>query len=455
MGNEVINGVHGCSSEEQYIAPKQPEVLAKLEEFQDRKLGFMMHWAPVTQLGILESWAMVDTEASWSQREIDWTEDMDEFRKEYRELHKTFNPIRFQPEDWAKLAKECGFKYLLFTTKHHDGFCMWDTKTTEYRITSENCPFHKHPKRDIVGELYNAFRGEGLGIHTYFSKPDWDSDYYWSKDHSWPDNKTDRNPNYSIEENPELWESFVDYTHRQITELMTQYGEIDCLWLDGGWVSPHNLGQDIRLREIVEKMRATSQPGLLCSDRTVGGLYENFITPEQSIPDKPIFVPWESCITLGRSFSYHYDDQYKSPRLIIQLFIDIVAKGGNLALNITPQPDGRLPKEGTEVLRELGAFLEACGEGIYGTRVCAPYREGQYAFTKKGKKIYVFYLYEEEEEQKTCYRIPLSLQDTVSQVRCLSQDVELIYTVADDEMHITLDGKIQDTPYVDVFCIEI
>lgn len=454
MADNIINGVHGCSSSESYVQPTDPLVIEKIEAFRDKKLGFMMHWAPVTQLGIVESWAMVDSDSEWSQRQIDWTDDMDEFRKQYRDLYTTFNPIRFQPEKWAKIAKECGFQYVLFTTKHHDGFCMWDTKTTDYKITSEECPFHKHEYSDIVKHLYNAFREQGISIHTYFSKSDWDCPYYWSDEFQWENNQTDRNPNYSISEHPEIWEKFVQYTHAQIKELMTNYGPIDCLWLDGGQVNPDNLGQDIRLGELVEEIRSTTQPGLIVADRTVGGPYENFITPEQSIPTAPILVPWESCITLGNSFSFHYESNYKSPREIIHLLIDIVAKGGNLALNITPQPDGRLPEQGVQILRELGDFLKVYGDGIYGTRVCAPYAKDQYAFTKKGNNVYAFYMYTENEEIKKEFLIPIDYK--VKSIILKGDDRPLDFQVTSKGIHVHIpERKSEITTYIDGFEIEL
>lgn len=454
MGDNIINGVHGCSEASTYVKPVDPLVIQKLEAFQDKKLGFMMHWAPVTQLGIVESWALSDEDSEWSQKEIDWTDDMDEFKQQYRDLYKTFNPIRYQPKDWAKIAKECGFKYVLFTTKHHDGFCMWDTNTTDYKITSEACPFHQHPYSDIVKHLYDAFREQEISIHTYFSKPDWDCPYYWSKDFTFKDHKTHRNTNYKIEEHPDIWEKFVQFTHAQITELMTNYGEIDCLWLDGGQVNPSNQGQDIRIGELVDNIRGTTQPGLICADRTVGGPYENFITPEQSIPKEPILVPWESCITLGKSFSYHYDETYKTPQEIIHLLIDIVAKGGNLALNMAPQPDGRLPVKGIEVLCELGAFLKIYGDGIYGTRPCEPYRMGQYAFTKKENKLYVFYLYEEGEERKQIYSIPIKA--AIKTITKIGSNKSLRYDQRDYDTIVQCDKTDEvRISYIEGFCIQM
>lgn len=410
MSDNICNGVHNYSPAEGYVVPKDPRVREKLEEFQDRKLGIMMHWSPVSQWGLIESWAQSDDDSEWSQVDVEWTKDMDEMRRQYRDLQKTFNPIRYNPQQWAKLAKDNGFKYLLFTTKHHDGFCMWDTKQTDYKITSQNCPFHTHKYKDIIKHLYNAFRHEGIGIHTYFSKPDWDCDYYWSKNHSFHNGKTTRNPNYDLDKYPEEWEKFVKFTHAQLRELLTGYGPIDCLWLDGGQVNPNNLGQDIRLGEIVEEIRETTQPGLLCADRTVGGDYENFLTPEQKIPEQPILVPWESCITMGDTFSFKYCSGYKSTRQIVHMFLEIVSKGGNMALNVTPQPDGRLPVPVIDRMNELGKFMKDYGDGIYGTRPVAPYFDKNMAFMKKGSKVYVYTLIPEENQSNTVEMlIPYSL----------------------------------------------
>lgn len=393
----VNNGVHSYTAIEEYVAPQNSVVAEQLRHFQDQKLGLMMHWSAGSQLGIYESWCMSDDSAHWSKKDVDWTEDMALFREQYRGMAKSFNPVRFQPEEWAELAYSCGFKYLLFTTKHHDGFCMWDTKTTDYKITDQSVPFSTHQYADICRHLFDAFRRKGLGIHAYFSKPDWDSPYYWSPGHQSLDGKTQRNVNYNVEENPELWNKYVNYTHDQITELMTDYGKIDALWLDGGWVRADNKGQDLKIGEIAEEIRTATQPHLLVADRTVGGAYENFITPEQTVPSEAIPVPWESCVTLGKRFSFNYDEEFKSAREIIHLLINVIAKGGNLALNIAPQPDGRLPQRGIAVLKELGGFLKQNGEAVYGTRACAPYVNDDVAFTKKENYIYVFYLYDEDQ----------------------------------------------------------
>lgn len=392
MKKEIVeNGVHNYSAPEGYIPPKSKEVQEHLDWFMGLKLGFMMHWAPGLQMSAGESWPLCDGDSSWSQVDMDWA-DIETCKKDYWESNKTFNPVKFNAEKWAKIAKDCGFKYLLFTTKHHDGFCMFDTKTTDYKITAPDCPFHDHKDADIVAALYREFRKQGLAISTYFSKPDWHCPYYWAPEFG---NAPDRNVNYNVEEHPELWEKFVQYTHEQIRELGTNYGPIDVLWLDGGWVRSNNRNQDIRLGEIVEELRSTTQPQLIVSDRTCGGEYENFITPEQTVPDDVITVPWEACKTVSDNWGFKYDDHVKSGRELVHLLLEIVCKGGNLALDIAPQPDGNLPAQSVRAIRDLGAWLKIFGDGIYGTHICAPHFEDRLRYTAKGNDKFVFYLYDE------------------------------------------------------------
>lgn len=391
MKRELIsNGVHDYTEKDNYVYPQNPEVAKHLEWFRGLKLGFMMHWSPASQLGTYESWPLSDGDAHWSRKDVDWT-DAQTFKQQYRNANQTFQPVKFRPDQWAELAKDCGFQYLLFTTKHHDGFCMYDTQTTNYKITDPSCPFHSNPNADITGALYREFKKRGMGISVYFSKPDWNSPAYWNP--AFGEAKT-RNVNYEIKKHPELWESYVDYVHRQITELCTNYGKVDVLWLDGGWVRPDNFDQDIRLNEIVSKIRSSSQPHLIVCDRTVGGEFENIVTPEKTIPAQVLTIPWETCITLGDYFSFHYQDHYKSGLELVHILLEVVAKGGNLALNTPPQPDGNLPIPAVQALRELGQWLSIFGEGIYQTTVQAPYFDGRLAYTQKENSIYAFYLYD-------------------------------------------------------------
>ena len=392
---KITDGTHNYTDEKHYVAPESPEVQQHLEWFRGLKLGFMIHWSPVTQLGINTSWPLSDGDRLWSQRDINWVDDIEEFKEQYWALNKTFNPIRFRPDRWAKLAKECGFKYLLFTTKHHDGFCMFDTKTTDYRITHPSCPFSNHKYANVTKELFDAFRNEGMAISAYFSKADWHSDAYWHRDFG---PAPTRNINYDVEKNPELWEEFVQYTHEQFRELTSSYGKIDTLWLDAGWVRPENKGQDLRIEEIIEEIRSTTQPHLIVCDRTVGGAYENIVTPEQRIPENAMTIPWESNLTIGNNFSFRYDDVCKSTREIVHILIEVISKGGNLALNITPRPDGELPLPMVHRLRQMGAWISVNADAIYESTIseCVGISKRNLRYTHKENKEYMFYLYADE-----------------------------------------------------------
>lgn len=388
--DNIQNGVHGASEVEKYIKPTEEEVLKRLEEFQDKKLGFMTHFGIFNQLGIVESWALSDElkEDRWSQSGIDWHDDIEEFKEEYWHLNESFNPARLDPERFANVITSFGFKYVLMPTKHHDGFCMWDTKYSDYKVTNEDCPFSTNKNADIFGKLTKAFQDNGVMTGAYFSKADWNSEYYWPESFK-KSGATHRNVGYDVFERPELWEKFVQFTENQMLEIVRNYGPIDIMWLDGGQVVPQN-NQDIRLSEIVEKMRKVN-PGLLVCDRTCGGPNENYITPEQAIPDHYIPVPWESCITLGYPFAYSFDDKYKSAKEVAEIFVNVLCKGGNLALNVAPQPNGKLPQEALCILTEFSDWVNENEYAIFGTRPVAPYFNGQDGLVadKQGNK-YLF-----------------------------------------------------------------
>lgn len=431
MSKKIVeNGVHTYTEEAHYVPTDNPVVQEHIDWFMGLKLGLMMHWSPGCQLGTYESWPLSDGDGDWSQVDVDWT-DMNTFKEQYINSNRTFNPVKFRPDKMAKLAADCGFRYLLFTTKHHDGFCMFDTDTTDYKITDPSCPFHTSPYADIVGSLYSAFRKEGLAISTYFSKPDWHSDSYWHKEFG---EAPTRNVNYDIEKHPELWEEYVQFTHKQITELATNYGKIDVLWLDGGWVNKDNLGQDIRLEELVEKLRNTTQPHLIACDRCVGGPYENIITPEKQVPENALSVPWETCTTLGQKFSFHYTDTFKSGRELVHLLLDIVSKGGNLALNVAPQPDGALPAPAVASMKELGRWLSIFGDGIYETSIVPPYFEERIKYTGKQGAVYGFYLYDEKPVLPGI--LNLTIEQKVKEVRSMRTGEKLSHTYKDGKLAI-------------------
>ena len=370
--------VVNARSEDRYVPPSSPLVRERLEWFQDQKLCLMMHFGLYSIWGITESWPLVTKDAFWARDDVEWTRDDAEFKRQYYALNRCFNPVRFNGGAIAKTARRCGFRYVAFTAKHHDGFCLYDTKYTDYKTTSPDCPYSASAKPDMVKDLFDACRAEGLGISLYFSKADWHHDDFWED--KGIGRFTSRYPTYKMEDAPAKWARFCEFTKNQIVELVENYGPIDVLWLDGGWVGVE-FGYDLKVSDIVAAARRI-QPNLISVDRGQMDENMNIRTPEQTVPATPLGYPWESCITMSGGWSYHYDDFYKDARELLHVLIDIVSKGGNLALNVGVAPDGSLPAPALERMEAMGAWLAKNGKAIYSTRAAETYAIKKWRFTR-------------------------------------------------------------------------
>jgi len=476
----ILISVFTCNSlnlfsqeDERYVPETDPLVLKKLDEWQDLKFGLLMHWGTYSQWGIVESWSICSEDEPWCRRN---NPNYVEYKRDYENLQNTFNPVDFDPVRWAKAARNAGMKYVVFTTKHHDGFCMFDTKLTDYKVTSSKTPFHTNPRANIAKEVFNAFRAEGLWAGAYFSKADWHSEYYW-----WPNFATpDRNPNYDISKYPERWENFVRFTQGQIMELVGgDYGKLDILWLDGGQVQKHNdeeiyryidriqktpreelynsikstgykfskvQSQDIRMDELVAKVRE-KQPGMIVVDRAVYGKNQNYLTPENRVPDHALPYPWESCIVAGESWSWKPDAKYISSTEAVHMLVDIVIKGGNLLLNIGPGPQGQWHEEAYKLLDDIGGWMKINGEAIYGTRALAPYKEGKVCISKKGDNtVYIYYMADDGEKipsqvGMTTYSLPKG-----AKIRMLGTDTSVKWSKTETGFTITIPEKLRNNP---------
>ncbi|MBK6378503.1 MAG: alpha-L-fucosidase [Chitinophagaceae bacterium] len=422
-----------AAQQQAYFPDPDTAIQHRLEEWKDLKFGLLMHWGTYSQWGIVESWSICPEDLSWATgaRKKGVADNYTDYVKAYENLKTTFNPVKFDPEKWAAAAKDAGMKYVVFTTKHHDGFCMFDSKYTDYKITDKSCPFSTNPKANVTKEIFSAFRKENFWVGAYFSKPDWHSDTYWWK--QFP--VSDRNANYAIQKYPEQWKNFTDYTHNQVNELVSDYGKIDILWLDGGWVrkkteeevknelfetyegsrwTRNPQSQDIDMPRLVKEIRA-KQPKLLVVDRAVPGEQQNYLTPEQHIPDTGLSYPWETCMTMATSWSYVPNDVYKPTNEIIEKLVDIVSKGGNYLLNIGPGPDGELDAVAYQRLKEIGSWMKINGEAIYSSRMFTVFAEGdkiRFTQLKDGKTRYVL-LFDFPEEKITLSKIPFSKTDKV------------------------------------------
>lgn len=292
----------------------------RLAWFQDQALGMFIHWSVDSQLGSVISHSMVGASKDYLDRYIS-------------QLPQTFLPTRFQPEEWARLAKVAGMKYVVFTTKHHNGFCMFDTQTTPFNIM--NTPYG----RDITRELVDAFRKWGIAIGFYFSPDD-----FWilhRQGHEVSRDGTAANPLHNRE--------LMAHNQAQVRELLNNYGPIDVLFFDG-------------VAEGLKQLAWQLQPDVVV---TRGDL----ATPEQQLPDRPLPGPWEACFTLGTQWAYKpTNEEYKSGTKLIEMLIETRAKGGNLLLNVGPKPDGEIPIEQTARIQEMALWLFVNGAAMYDIR---------------------------------------------------------------------------------------
>jgi alpha-L-fucosidase len=322
--------------------------VADVSWFVGAGFGLFVHWDHASQQGIEVSWPLVG-------RSIVHPGDTpDEVSvAKYHSTASTFNPRRWNATEIAHLARSCGARYVVFTTRHHSGYSMFHTKASDFSI--EHSPYGA----DITHQLIEAVRAEGLRVGLYYSLSDWHhSDYPAFQESSKP-YLYERYPRPS----PEEWARYLDYVRTQLTELLTNYGPIDLVWFDGHWERTAEEWHAAELRRLV----ASLQPEAVVNDRLPGN--GDYDTPEQFLPTTPPPRPWELCLTMNDSWGWRPSDaNYKSPRDLARWLAEAVSRGGNLLLNISPQGDGSLPDVQVSRLRDLGEWIATHGEAVIGAR---------------------------------------------------------------------------------------
>lgn len=277
---------------------------------------------------------------------------------EYQKLAEQFNPRPHAARAWARLAKTAGMKYMVMTTKHHEGFCLFDTKLTNY------CAPKHAAGRDLVAEFVEAARAEGMRVGFYYSLMDWHH----------PDGarcKTDEAAR----------RRFVDYIHGQVRELCSNYGKLDVLWYDVNWPLTPQGWESVEMNRMVRQL----QPGILINNRS--GIPEDFTTPEQRIQASA--APWEACMTMNDSWGYQSgDDNWKSPKTIVRNLLTCTRDGGNYLLNIGPRGDGSIPERSTEILTDVGQWTSRNGDLVHRADVCKVKRSESALFTRQGNTLY-------------------------------------------------------------------
>ena len=426
--------VHTQSKPSEYVRPTDKAVLDRLDKWQDLKFGVIFHWGLYSVHGTLESWSLCSEDKKWIVREGNMP--YDEYKKWYWSINQEFNPVNFNPEQWADVMERAGMKYMIFTSKHHDGFCMYDSKFSDFSIAKG--PFKSNPRRNAALHIWDAFRKKNFMVGCYFSKPDWHHKGYWNPYFATPT----RHHNYKKENHPEWWASYQDYTYNQLKELMTDYGKFDIVWLDGGWVK----GNDIYLDKLMSEIRSTTQPGLICVDRKGRNHNENYQTPEQNIPKVQLNYPWESCITLTGAWGWTPNAKFKSAHSVINILAEITAKGGSLLLGIGPTGDGLIDKENEVILNKIGDWLRVNGAAIYNTRITPHYNDEKVWFTadKNGSTLYAVYALADGESLPST--IEWSKNIPQGKIKVLNTGKYAKYKVVGDKVVVALPKRMTAEP---------
>jgi len=356
----------------------------RMEWWRDSKFGMFIHWGAYSIIGGERGTKIAGGGAEWAMDKLDYTVE------DYEKYPEMFNPALFDADAWVTMAKNAGMKYIVITSKHHEGFGLWDSKVSDYDVM-DTSPF----KRDIIKELSEACKKQDIKFCVYYSIVDWHH----------PQAQGNLYPNYNIAQhddpsvvNPEFPEYFQNYMKPQVKELLTNYGDIGVVWFDGDWISDYTteMGKelysfirDIQPNTIVNNRVDKGRTGMDGMDNNEGNFAGDFGTPEQEIPDTGIDSDWEACMTMNGTWGYKpSDNKWKSSEDLIEKLVDIVSKGGNFLLNIGPDGFGRFPAESIRRLDAMGQWTKKNGESIYGASA-SPYEKPKWGrYTQKDGVIY-------------------------------------------------------------------
>ncbi len=352
--SDSVKPGHSESQRDEADATHEKSLDQRMAWWRDARFGMFIHWGIYSVPAGVWDGKPTPRTAEWIMYNVSIP------IQDYEPLAKQFNPRKFDAKKWARLAKEAGMKYVVITAKHHDGFCLFDSKQTTYDIMDAT-PFG----RDIIREVVEAFRSEGLRVGIYYSIMDWHHPDYL------PRRKFDKRPIDSVN-----FERYVEYCKSQIKELLTNYGQIDVIWFDGEWETTwtHPLGMEmydyihsrwpnVLINNRVDKARQNK------SSKQEEHYAGDFGTPEQEIPSVGLpGVDWETCMTMNDTWGFGQNDHHwKSTKTLVETLVDCASKGGNFLLNVGPRSDGTIPQASVERLEQIGRWMNVHGESIYGT----------------------------------------------------------------------------------------
>lgn len=357
----------------------------RISHFNQAKFGMFIHWGPYSVAGVEASWPILRPNGEITEAE-------------YRALPQRFNPVKFDPHAWIEIAKSAGQRYMVFTTKHHDGFCMFDSAYTDYKIT--RTPYGK----DTLRMLADACKADDMPLGFYYSPPDMNHPGF-------RDTSKLSATNYRGEPTRPEWPLYLDYMGLQLDELLTKYGPVAEIWFDSVDMKVQGEYDGQRFLDQIRRL----QPGMAVNNRL--GVPADFITPEQFIPkaipvkgvrmDSPdhsaadkqeIFIPradefqpWETCMTINDTWAYRPQDRkFKSTDALIRALIEVISRGGNFLLDVGPQPDGQIQTEFVERLQAMGQWVRKNAAAIYGSSFGPVQGEPQFRTTAMKNNTYVF-----------------------------------------------------------------
>lgn len=397
------------------IDPSIKTSKAVMDDFMDQRFGMFIHWGPVTLRG---------TEIGWSRGTSVPVED-------YDNLYKEFNPVLFDADAWVKTSKDAGMKYLTIISKHHDGFCLWPTKFSDYNIM--NSPY----KKDILGELASSCKKYDIKFCVYFTVLDWHDPNYPIHLPSYP-------PSPDIDPKANM-DKFVVTMKNELKEIVTRYHPY-MLWFDGNWESPWKKEYAADIYAYLKKL----DPNVVINNRlganddhskltaeTIG----DFATPEQKIGEFNLNIPWETCMTLCTQWAWKPNDTMKTLKQCIQTLSKTAGGNGNLLFNVGPMPDGRMEQRQVKRLKEMGNWLKIYGESIYGTKG-GPFKPNEiFAATRSGNKIYIHVF----EKKSNTLTLPALKNVTVKQAYLLRGDKIDYNQDAGGTVTLQLPGQLPDT----------
>lgn len=398
----------------------------RMEWFDEAKLGIFIHWGIYAVDGVSESWSFYNNHIPYD---------------EYMEQRKRFKAENYNPKQWLELIKESGAKYTILTTKHHDGFALWDTK-----VGTLSAKKSSPAKRDLVTPFAEEVSRQGLKLGLYYSLLDWSNENY--------PNQTRTKSRYDIRQDPERWEKFCKFNFAQLAELNNSF-KPDLYWFDGDW---EQKAEDWNSAGIIKMLRSTN-PDVIVNLRIQG--YGDYATPEIGVPVvRPKNRYWELCYTINDSWGYQpADTNFKTPQMLLCTFVDCLSMGGNLLMDIGPKADGTIPQEEVEILKAFGRWTSKHQEAIYKTRAGIPrhYFNGYTTLNKGGDILYLYIPYQ------PIGRVPLKgVLNGVKDIRVVGNNTKLDYKVYNKlswsevpgSIYIDLPEAVQD-PNITVIAVEL